>query len=71
MKVSAAQTLNLPISERIQLVSEIWDSIAEFPEQIDLTPATRELLAKRLAAHRANPSEGSPWLEVKQRIISG
>ena len=71
MKVSAVETLNLSISERIKLVTEIWDSIAEFPDEIELSPSTRMLLAKRLAAYRANPDEGSPWKEVKRRIISG
>jgi len=70
MKVTAAETLNLPVSERIQLVTEIWDSIAEFPDKIDLTPSTRKLLDKRLAAFRENPNQGSPWQEVKRRIIS-
>ena len=68
MKVSVAETLDLPISERIQLVTEIWDSIAEFPDEIELTPSTRKLLAKRLAAYRSNPNAGSPWQEVKHRI---
>jgi putative addiction module component (TIGR02574 family) len=68
--MKAAETLDLPISERIQLVTEIWDSIAEFPDKIELTPSTRKLLAKRLAAYRANPDEGSPWQEVKHRITS-
>jgi len=67
MKVSAAETLDLPVSERIQLVTEIWDSVAEFPDEIELTPATRKLRAKRLVA---NPDEGSPWQEVKQRVTS-
>lgn len=71
MKVSAAETLDLPITERIQLVTEIWDSIAEFPDEIELTSSTRQLLSKRLAAYRANPDEGSPWEEVKRRITSG
>ena len=70
MKVSAAETLNLPISERIQLVTEIWDSIAEFPDKIELTSSTRKLLDKRLAAYRANPDQGSPWQEVKRRLVS-
>ena len=70
MKVSAAETLDLPIAERIQLVTEIWDSIAEFPDEIELTPSTRKLLAKRLAAYRSNPNAGSPWQEVKHRITS-
>jgi len=69
MKFSAADTLELPISERIQLVAEIWDSIAECPEQIELSKETRQLLRKRLAAYRANPSAGSPWAEVKRRIL--
>ncbi len=70
MKVSAAQTLDLPISERIQLVTEIWDSIAEFPEKIELSTSTRKLLAKRLADHRLKPESGSPWQDVKNRITS-
>jgi putative addiction module component (TIGR02574 family) len=71
MKVTAADTLELPISERIQLVTEIWESIAECPDQIKLTDATKELLARRLEASRRNPEAGSPWEEVKSRILSG
>jgi putative addiction module component (TIGR02574 family) len=70
MKVTAADVLDLPVSERIRLVAEIWESIAACPEEIELTEATRELLRKRLAAHRANPNAGSPWEEVRKRIES-
>ena len=70
MKISAADTLDIPIRERIQLVAEIWESIAEFPNEIELSGTTRELLRKRLEAHRANPTAGSPWEEVKNRILS-
>jgi len=70
MKITAAETLNLPVSERIKLVTEIWDSIAEFPGKIELTPSTRKLLDKRLVAYRANPDQGSSWQEVKRRLIS-
>jgi putative addiction module component (TIGR02574 family) len=70
MKFSAADTLELPIAERIRLVAEIWDSIAECPEQIELTDEARQLLRKRLAAYRANPNAGSPWSEVKRRILA-
>ena len=70
MKISAADTLELPIPERIQLVTEIWDGISECPEKIEITPQTKALLAKRLADHRVNPNHGSPWQEVKNRISS-
>ena len=69
MKLTAADALSLPVPERIRLVSEIWDSIAECPEEIPLTDATRELLRKRLEEHRANPTSASPWSEVKKRIL--
>jgi putative addiction module component (TIGR02574 family) len=70
MKISAADTLDLPISERIQLVMEIWESIAECPDEVELTDATRELPRRRLEAHRAHPNAGSPWEEVKARLLS-
>lgn len=71
MKITAADALELSVPERIQLVTEIWDSIAECPEKIELTDATRQLLRKRLAAYRANPDAGSPWGDVKRRILNG
>ncbi len=37
MKISAADTLDIPIRERIQLVADIWESIAEFPDEIELS----------------------------------
>jgi len=70
MKVSAAETLDLPIPERIQLVAEIWDSIAAVPDKIELTQDTRKLLAKRLEEFRSNPELGSPWIDVRNRIKS-
>jgi putative addiction module component (TIGR02574 family) len=71
MKITAADALELSVPERIQLVTEIWDTIAECPEKIELTDATRQLLRKRLAAYRANPGAGSPWEDVKRRILNG
>ena len=70
MKISAIESLELPISERIQLVTEIWDSIAAVPEKIKLTPSTRKLLAKRIETFRTNPDAGSPWVAVRRRIVS-
>ena len=70
MAISVIDALELPVQDRIRLVAEIWDSIAEAPEAIQLTEETRQLLAKRMDAHRANPTAGSPWSEVKNRILS-
>ncbi len=62
--------LNLSVSERIQLVEDIWDSIAQAPESIELSEAQRMELDKRLDAYRRDPGQGSPWEVVRGRIES-
>ena len=68
-KLSAAQALELSVPERIQLVEEIWDTIASVPESIALTPAQREELDRRLEDYRQNQAAGSPWNDVRERIL--
>lgn len=58
----------LSVAERILLVEEIWNSIAEEQEAVEVTPAQREELDRRLEAHRAAPGEGTSWEEVKRRL---
>ena len=70
MSIRASDVMKLPIPERIQLVAEIWDSIADTPDQIETTPETIELLRHRLAEYRQNPTASSPWPEVKERILN-
>ena len=60
--------LSLSISERIQLVEDIWDSIAEAPEAIPLTEKDKAELDRRLDAYHSNPDEGSPWDIVRERL---
>ena len=60
--------LNMSISERIELVEDIWDSIAEVPEAIALTDIQKRELDRRLDSYHKNPDEGSPWEEARMRI---
>ena len=70
MAISAADLLDLSVEERINLVGDIWYSIAAVPEQVEISPEVRELLEKRLNDHRKSPKTGSPWEEVKARILA-
>jgi len=54
------------MSERIHLVEDIWDSIAEVP----VPEAQRQELDRRLEAHRENPTSGATWTEVKRRTVA-
>jgi putative addiction module component (TIGR02574 family) len=69
-KFSAADTLELPVAERLKLVADIWDTIAAAPEALPLTDEDKRLIDERLEACRRNPQAGSPWEEVYARITS-
>lgn len=63
-----AEIMELPVADRIQLVEDIWDSIAATPQAVPLTPEQTEELERRLAAYHRDPSAGSPWEEVRDRV---
>ena len=62
--------LSLSVPERIMLVADIWDSVAEVPEAVVLTEEQKAELDRRFEAYHKNPDEGAPWSEVRARIRS-
>lgn len=62
------ELFKLSAAERLELVEELWDSIAEEDEVLALTDEQREDLERRLADADADPASGSPWDEVRERI---
>ena len=63
------QAKKLSIPERIVLVEEIWDTIAEENEAFELTDAQKRELDRRLEAARANPAGGRTWDEIKAEFM--
>ena len=68
--IKVTDTLTLSIPERIQLVEDIWDTIASETESVELTENEKKIIDERLEAYHKNPNEGSPWDEVYKRIVS-
>jgi len=64
-----SDVLELPVSERVKLVEAIWDSGAQTPGMLQLTDEERAELKRRLHDFAKNPDDGSPWPEVKERIL--
>jgi putative addiction module component (TIGR02574 family) len=60
----------LPISEKIQLVEDLWDSIAAETSPIGLSPQHIAELDYRLDALEKNPSHGTPWSTVREKILA-
>ena len=58
----------LPVSERLDLVERIWESIVEDQGELGLTEAQKAELDRRLAAHEASPDRGTSWEDVKRKL---
>lgn len=57
----------LPTDEKLKLVEELWDSIAE-DELPPLTQWQVDEIERREANLRANPDSARSWEEVYQRL---
>ena len=66
--IAVADLFSLSIPERIQLVEDIWDSIAIQPEMVELSPDIRGELDKRLKEYEQHPQDQSSWDEVRSRL---
>lgn len=65
-----SKILELSVAQRLLIVEQIWDSIAENPDSVPLTDSQKQELDKRLNSYQRNPEAGSPWKDVKERILS-
>ena len=71
MSTRAGDILELSIAERMQIVEDIWDSIAAVPEAVPLSEELKKELDRRLEDYHLNPDAGSPWIAVRERLRSG
>ncbi|MFP4068351.1 MAG: addiction module protein [Spirochaetaceae bacterium] len=67
-KVDLSEILNLPLEERIDVVQEIWDSVAADTDAVPLTPEQAEELDRRLEEHERNPDDVVEWSVAEKRI---
>jgi len=65
-----AELFKLPLAERIQLVEDLWDSIAADAERLPLSGSHRDELARRRAAFHEDPGRTLPWEDVRERLSS-
>jgi putative addiction module component (TIGR02574 family) len=61
----------LTVAERIQLAQDLWDSVAESDEVIELTDAQRAELDRRIEAHGDDPSAAIPWEVFRKELLEG
>ena len=57
-------------AERILYVQDLWDRIAEHPEDLAVSDAWIAELDRRMAEHVADPSTAIPWEQVKANLLA-
>ncbi len=67
MNAEFAPIFKLGRAERIQLVEDLWDSIAQEERDWPLPDWKREELRRRKEKFSKHPSSGRTWDQVKQR----
>ena len=60
----------LSVKDRITLVEEIWDTIAEENQAFELSDAQKRELDRRLESARANPGQGRTWDEIRAEFMN-
>ncbi|MEN9867771.1 MAG: hypothetical protein RL748_3361 [Pseudomonadota bacterium] len=68
---AAIDYLHLSVADRLDLVKDIWDSIAmESPIPVELSSAQKAELDSRVAEHLADPASAIPWEQVRAKLFS-
>jgi putative addiction module component (TIGR02574 family) len=67
MRTEFAPLFKLGRAERLQLVEDLWDSIAEEDAQLPVPEWKRAELKRRKERFSQHPSSGRTWEQVKQR----
>jgi len=69
--IATSELRSLPVAERLRLVEELWNSIAEEEGSVPDPPAVVAELRLRKTRFAADPASGVPWREAKRRVRLG
>ena len=71
MKTSEIPQLKeLTTAEKLLLVEDLWQEIAAEVEAAPLAPHVVQALEESAARYAVEPNEGSPWSEVRARVLA-
>ena len=67
MNAEFAPLFRLSRAERLQLVEDLWDSIAQENAKLPVSDAKRDELRRRKERFLQHPASGRTWEQVAQR----
>ena len=70
MSSSAESIFELTLSEKLQLVEDLWDDIASTPESVPVHEWQKQELSRRKQNLLNNPGSALSWEEIQRRVRS-
>jgi putative addiction module component (TIGR02574 family) len=67
-EIKAKDILGLPFHKRLELVEDIWDSLAADASAVPIPDWQQTELKRRLARHKADPGNVEPWEDVRAKL---
>lgn len=67
MTVQEIETLSVP--EKIQLVEDLWDSVAASNANVSIPAWQKQELDRRKQVFLNNPASGMTWQEIKRSVL--
>lgn len=55
--------------EKLLLLEELWDELAAQPSEVPVPDWQKRELERRYQEYLRHPTEGSPWAEVRERLL--
>lgn len=68
IKTILSEVQSWPPEDRLRLIEEVWDGLAEEGYEPELTEELKGLLDRRLAALDADPSNVLTWDEITSHV---
>jgi len=62
------EALTLPAADRLDVIEQLWESLAATPEALELSNGQRGELDRRIEEMESNPDAGIPWENVKAEL---
>jgi putative addiction module component (TIGR02574 family) len=69
MTTALQELETLSVSERVQLVEDLWDSIARSNADVPIPQWQKDELDRRKRNYLQNPDSGQSWSQVKRDIL--
>jgi putative addiction module component (TIGR02574 family) len=63
-----SQIRQLPISEQVDLMRDVWDSLVDSGETVGLTHEQQRDLDQRLQRHQESPDDVVSWEQARREI---